>query len=477
MDPVRAFISYAWTSPIHEDWVLQLATRLRQDGVDVTMDKWDLKPGHDSVKFMEQMVTDEKVTKVIMICDQKYSQKADKREGGVGTEAQIISPELYGRADQDKYVAVVSELDDSGRPYLPVYYRGRIYVDLSSDTRFEDEYDKLLRWLIGKPIHIKPEIGSTPGYLTENSIHLETESVFRRAESLLRSGAGNARSALRDYSDTFVREYAKLAIVQRPGVEVDDLIVEAIKAATPYIRQIEELAIAAARSGDPDNFQEIIVLLERVGRFMYPQPDATSWRTADYDAFKFNAHLTLLSLVAVSVQEGRFDLTETLVGYPFMLNTGPSSEGRIEGYEGFRIYLGSLNEYRNSRLKLNRLSVHADIIKEHYAGHTVSFDRAMEADFLLYIRASINPTKAGRSGWYPTTSVWAERRFRPFEIFARAESAKFAASMLGVFGLRDIPSLKASLLEVDANGIQFRSGGFGISISTLTNAENIGGRP
>ncbi|WGM40424.1 SEFIR domain-containing protein [Caulobacter sp. NIBR1757] len=476
MEPVKAFISYAWTSPVHEDWVLQLATRLRQDGVDIIMDKWDLKPGHDSVKFMEQMVTDEGVTKVIMICDHKYSQKADNREGGVGTEAQIISPELYGKSMQDKYVAVVSELDEAGKPYLPVYYRGRIYFDLSSDTRFEDEYDKLLRWIVGKPVHVKPEIGAPPHYLDENSVKLETESAFRRAENLLRSGASTALSAVRDYADVFVREYAKLAIVQRPGVEIDDLIVEAIQAATPYIRQIEELAIAAARSPQKENFLEVVALLERIGRFMYPAPEVTSWRTADYDAFKFNAHLLLVSVVAVSVQEGRFDLTEAIVNYPFMLNIGPSSEGRIEGYEGFRNYLASLNEYRNQRLGLRRMSVQADLMKEHYSAHNISFDRAMEADFLLYIKSSIND-ESGRSSWYPVTSVWAERRFRPFEIFARAESMRFATSILPIFGVGAVANLKDKLVAIGNDRQRFRSGEFGISLAVLTNAEHIGARP
>ena len=105
----KLFMSYSWTSPSHEEWVLSLATELRETGVDVTLDKWDLKEGHDSQAFMEKMVTDPEIKKVALICDRMYAEKADGRKGGVGTETQIISPEIYAKQDQNKFVAVLPE--------------------------------------------------------------------------------------------------------------------------------------------------------------------------------------------------------------------------------------------------------------------------------------------------------------------------------------------------------------------------------
>ena len=65
----KAFISYSWTTPQHEQWVLDLAERLTIDGVSIILDKWDLKKGQDKHVFMEQMVNDPKVDKVLIICD------------------------------------------------------------------------------------------------------------------------------------------------------------------------------------------------------------------------------------------------------------------------------------------------------------------------------------------------------------------------------------------------------------------------
>ena len=86
---------------------------------------------------------------MILICDQVYASKADGRSGGVGTETQIISAEVYAKQDQDKFVAVIAERDSEGKPYLPTYYKSRIYVDLSESDRYAENFEKLLRWIFG----------------------------------------------------------------------------------------------------------------------------------------------------------------------------------------------------------------------------------------------------------------------------------------------------------------------------------------
>src|SRR5438046_544322 len=124
--PPKVFISYSWSSPEHEAWVLEFASSLVESGVDVVLDKGDLKEGHDKFAFMERMVTDAEITKVLVVCDRGYAEKADIRKSGVGTESQIISAEVYAKADQSKFVPIVTELDEAGKAALPTYLRGRI---------------------------------------------------------------------------------------------------------------------------------------------------------------------------------------------------------------------------------------------------------------------------------------------------------------------------------------------------------------
>lgn len=120
----KAFISYSWSSPSHEDWVLDLANELSDNGVDVVIDKWCLREGADKYKFMESMVTDPTIRKVLIVSDHEYARKADARERGVGAETQIISKELYDQVDsigqQQKFVVVIAEVNEKDDPFTPV---------------------------------------------------------------------------------------------------------------------------------------------------------------------------------------------------------------------------------------------------------------------------------------------------------------------------------------------------------------------
>jgi hypothetical protein len=211
----KAFISYCWSSPDHEKWVISLATQLRENGVDVLLDKWDLKEGHDAVMFMERMVADPDVNKVIVVLDQLYAEKADGRKGGVGTETQIISAEVYKKADQNKFVGVIAERNSDGAPFLPTYYKSRIYIDLSDPDSYASNFDQLLRWIFDKPLHTRPELGRPPEFLKDNAVALGTESRARRAIDLLRSGAQGANGALDEYLATFADGMEKFRLAVR----------------------------------------------------------------------------------------------------------------------------------------------------------------------------------------------------------------------------------------------------------------------
>ena len=165
----KVFISYSWSS---DDITMPLAERLVSHGVDVVLDKWDLKEGQDKYAFMEQCVNNPEVDKVLIVCDQKYADKANNRKGGVGDETAIISTEIYGKVNQEKFIPIIAECDEEGNPYVPVYIKSRIYVDLSNAEQYEAEYEKLLRNIYEKPLFKKPKLGSKPEWLEEDSVNL-----------------------------------------------------------------------------------------------------------------------------------------------------------------------------------------------------------------------------------------------------------------------------------------------------------------
>ncbi len=113
---------------------------------------------------MEQSI--EKADKVLVLCDKKYAEKANAREGGVGTETAIITQDVYGKSAQEKFIPVIMESFE----FVPTYLKSRLGIDLTK-MHFEEGFKELLHAIYGKPIHEKPPLGKPPEWLTESSFN------------------------------------------------------------------------------------------------------------------------------------------------------------------------------------------------------------------------------------------------------------------------------------------------------------------
>ena len=175
----KVFISYSWSSQEHKDRIREWADRLLNDGIEVVLDQYELKDGDDKFVFMEKMVTDESVTHVLAFCDKEYTEKANCRTAGVGAESQIISKNIYEKVEQTKFIPVACELDEKGEPYLPTFFKSRIYTNFSTPELVIKNWEGLVRLLFGKPIHKKPALGRPPGYIADNSAQHSISAGFK----------------------------------------------------------------------------------------------------------------------------------------------------------------------------------------------------------------------------------------------------------------------------------------------------------
>lgn len=167
----KVFISYAWGSQEFQSKVLAFATDLMSDGVDVIFDKWELKEGNDTYAFMERSVTDKSIDNVLILLSPEYEKKANDRSGGVGTETQIISPEVYNKISQDKFLPIVFARGENGEVPKPTYLKTLLYFDLSNAESYDKEYRRLVKRLNGIEVVKKPELGNKPEWLeTELSV-------------------------------------------------------------------------------------------------------------------------------------------------------------------------------------------------------------------------------------------------------------------------------------------------------------------
>lgn len=157
MKPPRVFISYSHDSAVHKEWVLNFATTLRNRGIDAVLDQWNLKPGDDLPHFMETELT--RSDFAIMVCTERYIEKANAGEGGVGYEKMIITSSLLRKINSNIVIPIVRH---SSNEKLPTFLGSKLYIDFSNDEDVEYSLDELLRTLLDAPLFEKPEIGSNP---------------------------------------------------------------------------------------------------------------------------------------------------------------------------------------------------------------------------------------------------------------------------------------------------------------------------
>lgn len=154
----RVFISYSHDSPEHADRVLELADRLRSEGIDCHLDQYETSPPEGWPRWMPNQV--EAADFVLVICTETYNLrfrgKAEAGKGlGVKWEGAIITQELYDAgANNTRFVPVVFSAAD--KAYIPAPLRGATHHNLAEETGYESLY----RLLTNQPMTPRPDLGS-----------------------------------------------------------------------------------------------------------------------------------------------------------------------------------------------------------------------------------------------------------------------------------------------------------------------------
>jgi hypothetical protein len=453
MSNPKAFISYSWSSDPHQQWVINLATQMRENGVDVILDKWDLKEGHDAIAFMEQMVSDPSVKKVVVILDRIYAEKAAGRQGGVGTETQIITPQIYKTADQNKFAGVISEVGADGKPFLPVFYSSRIYIDLSNDDIFAENFDQLLRWIFDKPAFPKPALGKTPEFLNEQTVLLPTRSRASRAINLLRNGSAGHSAALQDYLEIFVENMEELRLQPSDQVEFDELVVSSIEAMRPYRDEFVTVVSAMAKGAPTEHNVALFKrFFEQLVPYMFRPDSMSHYFPFWFDNYRFIVHEFLLYFIAILIKQELFSSVDDFLAGGFYVK-GVSSLSH-EPIQPSSILFQSMQslDARKQRLNLNRTSLHADIIRDRVPAVGITLDSLMQADLVIFLRDAADSIKAKRENrWNPVSLIWSERSGQ-FEIFARSVSTKYFQRIAGMLGVADLDKFLSLLGQFGSGG-------------------------
>ena len=438
-DTPRVFISYSWSSPIHEQWVLEFAERLSGDGIHVVLDKWDLREGQDKHVFMEQMVNNPSVKKVLVICDRAYQTKADSRSGGVGTETQLISKEVYDHTGQQKFIPIIRERDHKGAACVPTYMASRIHIDLSSDDFYEENYQKLIRNLYDKPLLKRPTLGVPPEFLDDGNQNLPNNSrKLSELKNALLNGRQSANGLITEFLGALRQSLEQFRISggQTPGF--DDQVLASIEQMAPLredFTDFTKIVFSYQTDVDLEIFREFLESLIALGD---RPPTITSYTEIDFDNYRVFIYELTLYFMAMLLHLKKYKEFGFFANSSYFYEAAHSGDLRANSIGILNRFAGSLDRMRNVRLNLNRVSVTADLIKSHAVRRDITFAAIQQADLILHYITELRETNFN---WFPRTSVFATTSSVP-DLLARMASRQQFERLKPLFKVETDAELK-----------------------------------
>lgn len=174
----NVFISYSHDTQAHKKWVLELAQRLRNSGVDAILDQFRVGLGDDLGGFMEKSVAES--DRIIMVCTDNYVTKANSGLGGVGYEKMIMTAEYMTNIDSNKVIPLIRQ---NGTHNVPTFLQTRLHINFSREDEYELQFDNLLREIHQAPLFKEPPVGNNP---FESVIEKPAESVADKKTELLK---------------------------------------------------------------------------------------------------------------------------------------------------------------------------------------------------------------------------------------------------------------------------------------------------
>ena len=475
----KVFMSYSWSSV---DRVVDLAERLVNDGVDVVLDKWELKEGQDKYAFMERCVTDETITKVLMICDKSYAEKADNREGGVGNETMVISPEVYAKATQTKFVPIVFERNEHGQEYKPAYLKARIHIDLSNDDVYEKNYESLLRNLHDKPEYSKPPLGKMPEYLNEDAVSLSTvRAAVRGIQSYDGKNPTKLKHYIKNFNDEFLCKLNEYAPTH--DANFNDNLLRQIDASKPlrdlFFDYAESIIIEGLKVGDiiGDFFEQVYN-----GVYCYSESSHTC-RDSDFEFGLFLIWEMFVGTTAYLLHYECYEELRTMLNRTYFLNDSPLSRNPIpQTFVVFRTPFRYIEDVIKRDKGLKNYTLAGEVATKREKLPILSKHALANADIVLYQLSVVFDVKKHKEwAWFPTCYIYLSNGFSSGQqqVWSKMVSKRHCESLYPLFDVTTTEELiEAVKLNVPDSSFSYKSGASPApSISYSIRYENIATLP
>ncbi len=450
----KVFISYSWSS---SDRVLELAERLMANGVDVILDKWDLKEGQDKYAFMEQSVTNPEVYKVLIICDKAYADKANKREGGVGDETVIISPEVYGHVEQEKFIPIIFEVDENANPYLPTYIKSRIYIDLSTeDDRYEVNYETLLRNIHNKPLYRKPSIGAVPEWLNNESVDLSTiRDLIKQTRGYAGGNKTKADFLIRKCNDEFI--VSLLSIEKKTDIPSDEaLLIQIDEEKT--LRDLFIDYIEAVLYSDLPVESIVPFFFEQAYNTTHDASGQGSYSESDFELYDFALWEMMICTVAVLLHYEKYYALHQILTHTYFFRQS-YFDARVKNFTYAKLRKNCYTIENACKPKCDNpkyFTLTGEILAKREKKSIITKNSLANADIVLFQMFSVLGLEDEPPFWFPVLYYHIEYQL----IWQKLKSKAYCEKIMPLFGVKNIEELKQAIERNTANRDMHHRGAF-----------------
>lgn len=237
--------------------------------------------------------------------------------------------------------------------------------------------------------------------------------------------------------------------------EPDEILFQSITKTEQLVLDFSKLSEAIAMTNSEESAITMLKSFDLIlERYDYTPPKFSgSFQETQHQFFKFMGHELFVIFTSFLIREGHWELLTNILEEGTIIRRNPYRAPELVSYQYISQYI-RLFEYRKQRLKLNRMSIHADILHERHTngelGEVCPIQQFVTADFFLYLPKDCN--------WKPWSTLYMYENFPQFIVEAKRK--KYAEKLLKPARVNDLNELKQLITEKNSNLHRFWSSGF-----------------
>ncbi|MHB8599177.1 MAG: hypothetical protein ACYDER_20485 [Ktedonobacteraceae bacterium] len=282
-------------------------------------------------------------------------------------------------------------------------------------------------------------------------VAIEPLSLTEQVKVAIETNRPNQASLARKYMIGLAERIANMTptFLANESSNWDEQLVQAIQESTDMVIEFAQVAEFIAQMNANEAARVMYKGFSNILNLYTLPPDIRgSYHECDFDLAKFLGHELFVTLFAFLLQEERWELIANLLDenlYARIIEFSPPTSAPSQRISTYIRLLDS----RNNRLKLQRLSLHFDLLSERHTKGDISkivpLAQFVDADYFLFLRAELQNTSASRSiSWIPWSVLGMQQT--PFYL-QEAIRIKYAQHLLQSFGVEDLPTLRTRLQE------------------------------